>query len=323
MDGKPLLTVDNLKTYFYTSDGVIKAVDGVSFEIGEGKTLGVVGESGCGKSITSLSIMRLIPQPPGKIVEGTIIFNGENLLTKKETAMQHIRGNDISMIFQEPMTSLNPLITIGDQISEVIVLHQNLHKREARNKTLDMLKAVGIPSPERRLGDFPHQFSGGMRQRAMIAMALACNPKLLIADEPTTALDVTIQAQIIDLLLDLKERFTMSMLYITHDLAVVAELADTIAVMYCGKIVELTDVYALFATPLHPYTVGLMESIPEESRDRKRLKPIKGVVPDPRMVPNACRFNPRCPHVMDICRKEEPELLDRENGHFVACWKGL
>lgn len=316
-----LLRIRDLKTWFYTSDGIIKAVDGVSFEIRQGRTLCVVGESGCGKSITSLSIMRLVPDPPGRIVEGSIFFNGENLLEKKESEMRKIRGNEISMIFQEPMTSLNPLMTIGDQIIEALRLHENLDRKRAESRTIELLERVGIPAPGRRLGDYPHQFSGGMRQRVMIAMALSCNPKLLIADEPTTALDVTIQAQIIDLLKELRSGLNMAMLYITHNLAVVAELADHVAVMYCGRILEMTDVYSLFENPLHPYTIGLLQSLPMAGKANERLIPIRGVVPDPRAVLPGCRFGPRCAACREICRMENPPLVDFGGGHLVACWK--
>jgi len=318
---KTLLRIEDLKTYFYTSDGTVRAVDGVSFEIKQGQTLCVVGESGCGKSITSLSIMRLVPDPPGKIVNGSIFFNGENLLEKKESEMRKIRGNEISMIFQEPMTSLNPLMTIGDQIIESLTLHRNLNRKQAEERTIELLEKVGIPSPGRRLGNYPHQFSGGMRQRVMIAMALACNPKLLIADEPTTALDVTIQAQIIDLLKDLRSGLNMSMLYITHNLAVVAELADHVAVMYCGKIMEMADVYSLFENPLHPYTIGLLKSLPTAGNKYERLVPIQGTVPDSRQAVTGCLFGPRCPACKGICSRENPPLVDFGGGHLVACWK--
>jgi len=321
LDDKKLLIVKDLYTYFYTSNGVVPAVDGVSFSIKKGEILGLVGESGCGKSVTALSIMRLIPQPPGKILSGKIEFAGENLLDKKESEIREIRGNEISMVFQEPMTSFNPVFTIGFQIMESLILHQKLTKAQAREKAIDMLRTVGIPSPEKRVDDYPHEFSGGMLQRAMIAMALACNPKLLIADEPTTSLDVTIQAQIIDVLQDLRNNFKIAILYITHNLAVIAELADVVAVMYSGKIVEMADVYTLFSHPLHPYTIGLLDSIPKEGNKRKRLTAIKGVVPDPRFMPTGCRFHPRCPYANGICRQKEPPLVDKGNAHFVACRK--
>ncbi|NLY29012.1 MAG: ABC transporter ATP-binding protein [Firmicutes bacterium] len=316
-----LLEVRGLKTYFYTEDGVVPAVDGVDFVLNKGETLGIVGESGCGKSVTSLSIMRLIPDPPGKIVEGEILFEGSNLLEKTEAEMRNIRGNDISMIFQEPMTSLNPVFTIGDQIMEAIILHQRLNKAEARERAIEMLRLVGIPSPERRVDEYPHQLSGGMRQRVMIAMALSCNPKLLIADEPTTALDVTIQAQILDLMRKLRDEFGTAIMLITHDLGVVAELAERVVVMYAGKIVEKADVKLLFGNPLHPYTVGLLGSIPKLTEQQDRLQVIEGVVPHPAFMPKGCRFHPRCKEARDICKVEEPELMEHAPGHLVACWK--
>lgn len=316
-----LLEVRGLKTYFYTEDGVVPAVDGVDFSITKGETIGIVGESGCGKSVTSLSIMRLIPNPPGKIVDGEIIFEGSDLLKKTEAEMRKIRGNEISMIFQEPMTSLNPVFTIGNQIIEAIVLHQNLDKAAAREKAIEMLRLVGIPSPERRVDEYPHQLSGGMRQRVMIAMALSCNPKLLIADEPTTALDVTIQAQILDLMRQLRDEFGTSIMLITHDLGVVAELAEKVVVMYAGKIVERADVKLLFGDPMHPYTLGLLGSIPKLTVEQERLQVIEGVVPDPAYMPKGCRFHPRCQDAQEICKVEEPELLTHRPGHEVACWK--
>ncbi len=316
-----LLEVQGLKTYFYTEDGVVPAVDGVDFSIDRGETLGIVGESGCGKSVTSLSIMRLIPDPPGKIVDGEIFFEGSDLLKKTEAEMRKIRGNDISMIFLEPMTSLNPVFTIGNQIIEAIVLHQNLDKGAAREKAIEMLRLVGIPSPEKRVDEYPHQLSGGMRQRVMIAMALSCNPKLLIADEPTTALDVTIQAQILDLMRHLRDEFGTSIMLITHDLGVIAELAERVVVMYAGKIVERADVKLLFGDPMHPYTLGLLGSIPKLTEQQSRLQVIDGVVPDPAFMPQGCRFHPRCKEVQEICRVEEPELVKRTPGHEVACWK--
>jgi len=316
-----LLEVRGLKTYFYTEDGVVPAVDGVDFSINKGETIGIVGESGCGKSVTSLSIMRLIPNPPGKIVDGEIIFEGSDLLKKTEAEMRKIRGNEISMIFQEPMTSLNPVFTIGNQIIEAIVLHQNLDKAAAREKAIEMLRLVGIPSPERRVDEYPHQLSGGMRQRVMIAMALSCNPKLLIADEPTTALDVTIQAQILDLMRQLRDEFGTSIMLITHDLGVVAELAEKVVVMYAGKIVERADVKLLFGDPMHPYTLGLLGSIPKLTVEQERLQVIEGVVPDPAYMPKGCRFHPRCQDAQEICKVEEPELLTHRPGHEVACWK--
>ncbi|NLY52309.1 MAG: ABC transporter ATP-binding protein [Firmicutes bacterium] len=316
-----LLEVRGLKTYFYTEDGVVPAVDGVDFVLNKGETIGIVGESGCGKSVTSLSIMRLIPDPPGKIIDGEILFEGSNLLEKTEAEMRDIRGNDISMIFQEPMTSLNPVFTIGDQIMEAIILHQRLNKAAARERAVEMLRLVGIPSPERRVDEYPHQLSGGMRQRVMIAMALSCNPKLLIADEPTTALDVTIQAQILDLMRKLRDEFGTAIMLITHDLGVVAELAEKVVVMYAGKIVEQADVKPLFGNPLHPYTVGLLGSIPKLTEQQDRLQVIEGVVPHPAFMPKGCRFHPRCKEAREICKVEEPELLEHSPGHLVACWK--
>ena len=316
-----LLEVRGLKTYFYTEDGVVPAVDGVDFVLNKGETIGIVGESGCGKSVTSLSIMRLIPDPPGKIIDGEILLEGSNLLEKTEAEMRDIRGNDISMIFQEPMTSLNPVFTIGDQIMEAIILHQRLNKAAARERAVEMLRLVGIPSPERRVDEYPHQLSGGMRQRVMIAMALSCNPKLLIADEPTTALDVTIQAQILDLMRKLRDEFGTAIMLITHDLGVVAELAEKVVVMYAGKIVEQADVKPLFGNPLHPYTVGLLGSIPKLTEQQDRLQVIEGVVPHPAFMPKGCRFHPRCKEAREICKVEEPELLEHSPGHLVACWK--
>jgi len=316
-----LLEVRGLKTYFYTEDGVVPAVDGVDFSLDKGETLGIVGESGCGKSVTSLSIMRLVPSPPGKIVSGKILFKGEDLVKKSEAGMREIRGNDISMIFQEPMTSLNPVFTIGNQITEVIELHQGLSKQQAINKAIEMLKLVGIPSAEQRINEYPHQLSGGMRQRVMIAMALACNPELLIADEPTTALDVTIQAQILELMKDLKKKLGTAIILITHDLGVVAEMAENVLVMYAGKVVEYADVKSLFKDPKHPYTIGLLGSIPRLDVVKKKLHVIKGVVPNPFEMPEGCRFNPRCDYAKDICRQKEPPLKELEGNRQVRCWK--
>ena len=319
-DKELLLQLDNLQTYFYTEDGVVKAVDGVSFEIYKGETLGVVGESGCGKSVTSLSIMRLIPEPPGKIEGGRIMFEGEDLVNKSQSQMRKIRGNDISMIFQEPMTSLNPVYTVGDQITEAIILHQKVSKKEAKEQAIDMLKKVGIPSPEQRVDEYPHQLSGGMRQRVMIGMALSCNPKLLIADEPTTALDVTIQAQILELMKDLKDEFNTSTMLITHDLGVVAEVSDRVAVMYAGKVVEYSDVDTIFHNPKHPYTWGLLKSIPKLDQSVDRLLTIEGVVPSPHNLPEGCSFHPRCRFATDKCREQEPNIEDIEPGHSIRCW---
>lgn len=318
---KHLLEVRNLKTYFETEDGTVPAVDGVDFWLDKGTTLGIVGESGCGKSVTSLSIMGLIPNPPGKVVEGEILFEGEDLLKKSEAEMRRIRGNEISMIFQEPMTSLNPVFTIGNQIMEAIILHQKLSKADARAKAIEMLRLVGIPSPEKRIDEYPHQLSGGMRQRVMIAMALSCNPKLLIADEPTTALDVTIQAQILDLMRKLRDELGTAIMLITHDLGVVAELCEQVVVMYAGKIVERGDVKTIFARPTHPYTLGLLGSIPKLNSDQRRLQAIPGVVPNPAFMPKGCRFHPRCKYAVEQCKLAQPTLTDLGNGHEVACWR--
>jgi peptide/nickel transport system ATP-binding protein/oligopeptide transport system ATP-binding protein len=315
-----LLELKNLKTYFFTEEGVSKAVDGVNFEIYPGETLGVVGESGCGKSVTSLSVMRLIPEPPGKIVEGEILFKGRDITRLSQAEMRKIRGNEISMIFQEPMTSLNPVFTIGDQISEAIIIHKNVSKKEAMEQSVEMLRKVGIPLPEQRVHEYPHQLSGGMRQRVMIAMALSCDPELLIADEPTTALDVTIQAQILDLMNSLKDKFNMSIMMITHDLGVIAEICDRVAVMYAGKIVEYTDVKTLFASPKHPYTWGLMNSIPRMDKEVERLTAIPGIVPSSLDFPEGCKYNTRCPLADEKCIAEEPEIEEVEKGHKVRCW---
>ena len=322
----PLIEIKGLKTYFHTEGGVVRAVDGVDFTIEPETTLGIVGESGCGKSVTALSILRLIPTPPGQIVAGEILFhqNGEiwdlAKLNPKGSQMRSIRGNEIAMIFQEPMTSLNPVYTIGKQIMESIIQHQNLNKRAARKKAIEMLQAVGIPLPEQRVDEYPHQLSGGMRQRAMIAMALSCNPALLIADEPTTALDVTIQAQVLELMNNLRRDFNAAILFITHDLGVIAGMADDVAVMYLGKIVEIGTVWDIFNHPKHPYTQGLMKSLPSLStQTKKRLIPIEGVVPDLLDVPPGCGFGPRCPEAKEICLKESPALKEVTPGHRVAC----
>ncbi|MGE5816911.1 MAG: ABC transporter ATP-binding protein [Deltaproteobacteria bacterium] len=316
-----LIQVRNLKTSFFTPEGEVRAIDGVSFEIAEGKTLGLVGESGCGKSVTSLSIMRLIASPPGKIVGGEIFYRGRDLLKLSNEEMRKIRGNEISMIFQEPMTSLNPVFTVGNQIGEAIRLHQGLGKKETRQKTIDMLRLVKIADPESRVDAYPHQLSGGMRQRVMIAMALSCNPSLLIADEPTTALDVTIQAQILELMKELQQKFGMALLLITHDLGVVAEQANEVAIMYAGKIVERATVQAIFARPFHPYTVGLLNSLPgARGKKKKRLAAIPGVVPNPLHLPSGCRFRDRCPKAQGVCADAEPQLLEKEPGHPVACY---
>lgn len=317
---KDLVTIKNLKTYFYTEDGVVRAVDDVSFKIKEGETVGIVGESGCGKSITAMSMIRLIPNPPGVIEGGEIIFDGKSVLDMSEEELRNMRGNEISVIFQEPMTSLNPVFTIGFQIEEVLILHQNLDKVEARKKAIDALKLVGIPRADEIVDCYPHELSGGMRQRAMIAMAMACNPKLLIADEPTTALDVTIQAQILDLMRGLKKKLNSSIMLITHDLGVVAEMADYVVVMYAGKIVEEAPVLDLYKNPLHPYTVGLLESKPKLNEDKDKLTTIPGQVPNPLAMPEGCYFHPRCSKCMDICKKKAPHTIELENGHKVACW---
>jgi len=318
-----LLDVRTLRTYFYTDDGLVKAVDDVSWSIRRGETLGLVGESGCGKTVSALSVMRLVPEPPGKIVGGQILFDSTDLLQLPEPQMRRIRGNRIAMIFQEPMTSLNPVYTVGDQIAEAIQLHQGLSRRAAWDKAVAMLSRVGIPDPAQRVREYPHQMSGGMRQRVMIAMALSCNPDLLIADEPTTALDVTIQAQIMDLLAELQAETGMSMLLITHDLGLVAQIADRVAVMYASKIVEMAGVESLFAEPLHPYTQGLFRSLPRLGRRGDRLEVIPGTVPDPRQFPSGCKFHPRCPLGRDDqrCQTCQPQLRELRRGHWVACWK--
>ncbi len=317
-----LLEVKDLKTYFDTDEGVVKAVDGVSFHLDKGETLGVVGESGSGKSVTSLSVMRLIATPPGRIASGEMFFEGQDLVKKSERDMRRIRGNEISMIFQEPMTSLNPVYTVGDQIAEAIVLHQGKSQREAMRMAAEMLDLVGIPEPGKRVKNYPHQMSGGMRQRVMIAMALSCGPKLLIADEPTTALDVTIQAQILDLMRKLQREIGMSILFITHDLGVVAEVADRVVVMYAGRAVEEGDVNDIFAKPQMPYTLGLMNSIPRVDRaaeHQDRLEAIPGNVPNPLYLPEGCAFHPRCRFMVDACKAENPRLEDTGGGHMVRC----
>jgi oligopeptide/dipeptide ABC transporter ATP-binding protein len=315
-EAEKVLEVRNLKTSFFTEGGEVRAVDDVSFDVFRGRTLGIVGESGCGKSVTSLSIMRLIPNPPGRIVGGQILYQGKDLVKLTAAEMRKIRGNEISMIFQEPMTSLNPVFTVGNQVCEAIALHQDLSRKATRDKAVEMLKLVGIPSPEKRVDDYPHQLSGGMRQRVMIAMALSCNPHVLIADEPTTALDVTIQAQILDLLKDLQQKVGMGLVLITHDLGVVAEVADEVVVMYAGRVVEQAPVRELFANPKMPYTRGLLNSIPTLSKDptgkvkKKRLEAIPGIVPNMLELPVGCRFQERCPYVIEKCREAEPELRE-------------
>jgi oligopeptide/dipeptide ABC transporter ATP-binding protein len=315
-----LLRVSNLRTYFDGSEGIVRAVDGVDFEIDRGKVLGIVGESGCGKSITALSILRLVPSPPGKIVSGEIFFKNRNLLKLSESAMRSVRGKQIAMIFQEPMTSLNPVLNIGEQIGEMLRLHLNLSRRAAVDRAAEMLDRVGIPSPRQRVKDYPHQLSGGMRQRVMIAMAISCEPDLIIADEPTTALDVTIQAQILSLLARLREQMGLALILITHDLGIIAQVADEVAVMYAGKIIERTSALSLFEDPRHPYTKGLLASLPAFAKRGERLPAIPGTVPRAGDLPKGCRFSPRCPVVMERCLHEEPPLITVEPGHRTACW---
>jgi len=319
-----LLQVKDLKTYFYTDAGIVKAVDGVSYALSEGETLGLVGESGCGKSVSALSILRLIAYPPGKIVGGEIFFEGKNILKASEEEIREIRGNQIAMIFQEPMTSLNPVLTIGLQIGEALELHRNMNKKEAREEILRLLKMVGIPDPERRIDDYPHQFSGGMRQRVMIAMALSCNPKLLIADEPTTAVDVTIQAQLLEVVKELTSRLGTAVILITHNLGVVARHVNRMAVMYAGRIVEQGPAAEVYAHPQHPYTIGLLASVPRLDQPRKeRLVPIDGQPPNLISLPPGCSFVPRCSYRMEICSKERPELRSVADRHFTACWANI
>ena len=322
---QPLLEVDDLKTYFYTRDGIVRAVDGVSFMVFPGETLAVVGESGCGKSVTSLSILRLIAAPPGKIVNGRLMFQGRDLLGLTEDEMRKVRGNEISMIFQEPMTSLNPVLTIGRQIAEALVLHRGMKRKAALERAVEMLTLVNIPEAARRIEQYPHQLSGGMRQRVMIAMALACNPRLLIADEPTTALDVTIQAQILDLMRGLKEKTGAAIVLITHDLGVVAEMAQRVVVMYAGRKVEEAAVDDLFAHPRHPYTEGLLKSIPRlehaQAAAHLPLAEIPGMVPSLKEEIAGCLFAPRCGYATERCRREYPPLEEKAPGHFAACWE--
>ncbi len=324
---KYLLQVQNLKTYFFLPEGICKAVDGISYHIHTNEIIGIVGESGCGKSVSALSILRLI-QPPGRIVDGAILYRGKTLNELPITEMRKIRGSKISMIFQEPMSSLNPVFTLGFQLIEAITLHQGVNKREARNRAIEALRLVKIPDPEKKLRDYPHHLSGGMRQRVMIAMALSCEPELLIADEPTTSLDVTIQVQIIDLLMKLKNEKKMSMLIITHDLGIVSEVAQRVVVMYAGKIVEMADVDRIFKNSLHPYAQGLYGSLPRVDRAKRKepggkkepLKEISGVVPNPLEAFKGCKFAPRCVKAIPMCTQKEPELEEMEANHYVACW---
>ena len=322
-----LLEVSDLGTWFYTRQGIVKAVDGVDFQVASGETLAIVGESGCGKSMTALSLMRLIPSPPGRIVSGSIKLGGRDLLKISEDEMRSVRGNEISMIFQEPMTSLNPVMTIGKQISEALILHRDMDRKAALKRAVEMLDLVRIPEPGQRAKEYPHQLSGGMRQRAMIAMALACSPKVLIADEPTTALDVTIQAQILELIVDLQREFSAAVILITHDLGVVAETARRVIVMYAGRKVEEATVGELFSKPLHPYTVGLLASIPrldlmrgQTDRSQERLQEIPGIVPPLFDLPTGCAFAPRCQRADDLCRRERPAYEEKQSGHWAACW---
>ncbi len=316
-----LLTVQDLKTYFYTPNGVVKAVDGVTYDVQEGETMALVGESGCGKSVSALSIMRLVPTPPGRIVGGQILFQGENLLALDDDRMRQIRGKEIAMVFQEPMTSLNPVLTIGRQLTETLEVHLHMSKEAAKARAIEVLNLVGIPDAERRLSQYPHQFSGGMRQRVMIAMALSCDPKLILADEPTTALDVTIQAQILELLKDLSERFGVAIIIITHNLGVVARYADRVNVMYAGKVIERGTARVIYHNPRHPYTLGLLRSVPRFDQPRKaKLDPIEGQPPDLADLPPGCSFKPRCRFAIERCAAEIPPLLAVDTEHLSACW---
>ena len=317
-----LLEVNDLRTYFYTQEGVVKAVDGTSYSVEEGETLGLVGESGCGKSVSALSILRLIPSPPGKIVSGEINFQGRDLLKLDESEMRRIRGNDIAMVFQEPMTSLNPVLTIGRQITESLELHQDLRGRAARERAVELLELVGIPAARSRIDDYPHQFSGGMRQRVMIAMAMSCNPKILLADEPTTALDVTIQAQILEVMARLSHEFGTAVIIITHNLGVVARYADRVNVMYAGKVIERADAAELYGNPKHPYTVGLLNSVPRLDEQRQdKLIPIEGLPPDLAHLPEGCSFYPRCDWRQDACLAQYPDTVSVDGEHQTACWE--
>ncbi len=320
-----ILELRDLKTHFHTPDGVVKAVDGVTYSLNAGETLGVVGESGCGKSVTALSILRLIPEPPGQISGEGIFFEGKDLTKMNTKELRHIRGNEISMIFQEPMTSLNPVFTVGFQIAEAVMLHQELGKKDAYDKAVEMLDLVGIPLPRQRVREYPHQLSGGMRQRVMIAMALSCNPRILLADEPSTPLDVTIQAQILDLMSKLKDELGTAIIMITHDLGLIAETCKRVVVMYAGKVVEEDSVEEIFANPMHPYTIGLLGSIPKlrtssAAAEQGRLEEIPGIVPSLHRLPTGCTFNPRCPKVFGMCAESEPELKELSPGHFARCF---
>ena len=317
-----LLDVRNLATYFFTQDGVVKAVDDISYDLEEGEVLGVVGESGCGKSVHALSIMRLVPTPPGRTVAGEVLFEGENLLSMDDAEMRHIRGNRIAMVFQEPMTSLNPVLTIGRQLTETLELHQGMTSQQARTRAAELLQTVGIPDAAQRLSDYPHQFSGGMRQRVMIAMALSCNPRLIIADEPTTALDVTIQAQILELMQELARDFGTAMIIITHNLGVVARYADNVNVMYAGRIIETGSAEEIYHNPKHPYTLALLNSVPRlDASERIRLDAIEGLPPDLVNLPPGCSFAPRCKYVVEQCLDEAPTLVEAAHGHNAACWR--
>jgi oligopeptide transport system ATP-binding protein len=316
-----LLEVKNLRTYFFTDDGVVKAVDGISYDLEEGETIGLVGESGCGKSVSALSLLRLIPTPPGKIVDGEVWFEGENLLKVSEEEVRHIRGNRIAMIFQEPMTSLNPVLTIGRQVTEALELHMRMDRRSATRRAIELLEMVGIPDAPTRLKEYPHQFSGGMRQRVMIAMGLSCNPRLLLADEPTTALDVTIQAQILETMAQLSKEFGTAVIIITHNLGVIARYAQRVNVMYAGKIVEASTSREVYGSPRHPYTIGLLKSVPRLDKVKKdKLDPIDGFPPDLVNMPPGCSFYPRCQYRIDRCREEEPPLMLAGESHYSACW---
>ena len=317
-----LLEVNNLTTHFFTSDGVVKAVDGISYHLDEGEILGIVGESGCGKSVSALSLMRLVADPPGKIVDGVVTFEEKDLLQLGDAEMRSIRGNRMAMVFQEPMTSLNPVLTIGRQLTETLELHQNMSRAQARERAAELIRMVGIPDAGSRLKDYPHQFSGGMRQRVMIAMALSCNPKLIIADEPTTALDVTIQAQILELMRELAQQFGTALIIITHNLGVVARYAHRVVVMYAGKIIETGSAEEIYSNPRHPYTLGLLNSVPRlDEAVKASLDPIEGLPPDLVDLPIGCSFQPRCPYAFDRCTQETPYLMDHSDAHTTACWR--